>query len=89
MKNSRRCDKCEFWEKHEHQGIENAHNDDLEGFCHRYPPVFNPGAQRNEMEINPEDEDGITCPRSSWCWMRPAIWAAHWCGEFKEKNDGK
>jgi hypothetical protein len=77
-----RCDTCKWWQRLDTPVM--SHPDDLEGSCHRFPPVQNLAAAIEEAEEAKETTNDTTnVPRSVWIWVFPFTDGATFCGEWK------
>ena len=65
-----KCRQCKFWNPHH----DNLDDPDLEGACHRYPPVFNPDTK--EEDVYAYDDFRF--------WSHPVTLVDNWCGEFNQ-----
>lgn len=75
-----RCDQCVYW-KHDPAPWDHP-PEDIEGHCHRYPPVFD--TVTFQIAIETETEPFDSAPVSNY-WTCAVTCPYDWCGEFKEK----
>lgn len=90
-----RCENCKFWDR------SGRTEDDDEGSCRRYPPVFQSAVAteliREDEEDHESDEEkskyrfdrsdkAIHEAYQGFCWGTPSTLPDDWCGEFRAKD---